>query len=175
MSQQQNVVFLHSRLSGYFMACVKRLTELYPVNAHIICYPVDTQEAPFQFSSTDNIHIHDRNRWSTTALTEQVREWQPEVIYCSGWHDKTYLHVCRQMKDKAPTLLTLDNQWKGTLKQYVAHCLGPWYLHRHFTHAWVPGIDQYEYARRLGFGHRQIKTGMYSADVDIFYLSLIHT
>ena len=42
------------------------------------------------------------------------------------------------------------------------------YFKRIFSHAWIPGIYQYEYARRLGFSKSVISTGMYSADLPRF-------
>jgi glycosyltransferase involved in cell wall biosynthesis len=42
------------------------------------------------------------------------------------------------------------------------------YLRRHFSHAWVAGAMQFEYARRLGFDKAEIVFDLYSADLNLF-------
>jgi glycosyltransferase involved in cell wall biosynthesis len=43
------------------------------------------------------------------------------------------------------------------------------YFSRYFSHAWVAGSYQYEYARRLGFEKNQIIYDLYSADINLFH------
>ena len=61
--------------------------------------------------------------------------------------------------------MTLDNHWTGHIKQQIATLISPFWLKRKFTHAWVPGKPQTEFARRLGF--KSIETGFYCADVNL--------
>ena len=62
----------------------------------------------------------------------------------------------------------LDNQWKGSIKQRIATALSPAFLLKRFSHIWIPGKPQYEYAKRLGFKEQNIINGVYSADVNTF-------
>lgn len=64
--------------------------------------------------------------------------------------------------------MSMDNHWLGTARQQVMRLLAPWLLHRCFSHAWVPGRPQKEYALKLGFKADKIQTGFYSADVPLF-------
>ncbi|NNF01738.1 MAG: glycosyltransferase, partial [Bacteroidia bacterium] len=63
---------------------------------------------------------------------------------------------------------TFDNPWKGNIKQVVGTILAPLYFSKIFSHCWVPGKTQKEYALRLGFDEDKVFEGMYSADVDRF-------
>jgi glycosyltransferase involved in cell wall biosynthesis len=47
--------------------------------------------------------------------------------------------------------------------------VSPFKILNHFSHCWVPGSLQYEYALRLGFKKDQIATGAYSCDIDLFH------
>ncbi len=136
------------------------------VEVHVVRWPVN-KEAPFEFDIPEGVTIYDRTNYTNDGLLELVKEINPDKIITSGWIDKGYLKVCRQFKGKIPTVLTLDNHWFGNTKQQLMRLLAPFYIKRHFSHAWVPGEPQAVYARKLGFGNN-IHTGFYSADTNHF-------
>ncbi len=82
--------------------------------------------------------------------------------------DKDYLAVVKRFNKSIPTIIALDNHWRGDLKQIIAATISPFWLKRIFSHAWVPGNPQKEFAKKLGFSDSHIKTGFYSADVNFF-------
>ena len=45
------------------------------------------------------------------------KEIKPDIILVSGWLDNGYLKVARYFYGKIPTILTMDNIWKGSLRQ----------------------------------------------------------
>jgi glycosyltransferase involved in cell wall biosynthesis len=162
-----NILFLYSELAGYSIACMKKVIELYPnVKIIVIRWPVN-KEAPFQFDF-GAIEVHEKNTFSEEQLITFVKEINPTLIVCSGWMDKTYVKICQIYKGKIPTVLTLDNHWRGDLKQRLAQVLSPFFIKSRFSHAWVPGEKQYVYAKKLGFKGDKVKKGFYSADVDLF-------
>jgi glycosyltransferase involved in cell wall biosynthesis len=162
-----NIVFLYTELAGYSIACMKKAIELYP-NTHItvIRWPIN-KEAPFQFDF-EGIQVREKNEFNANELVDFVREQLPSIIVCSGWMDKEYVGICKQFKNKIPTVLALDNQWTGSVKQQIAKLVSPFLLKNKFSHVWVPGQKQFDYARKLGFKKNTIHKGFYSADVDLF-------
>lgn len=166
--EKKKIVFLYSEIATYFLACVEKLAENFAVEIHIVRWPVN-KEAPFEFKRSPAIKMYNRSDYETTDKLEQlVASIQPQVIYCSGWMDKGYLHVCKQYRFNIPVIVGFDNQWKGTFKQWIAVLLSPFKIRNHFSHCWVPGELQYSYALRLGFPKSNILTGFYSCDVDFF-------
>ena len=165
-----NIVFLYTEIAPYFLACCKKLAEKPGVNVHIIRYPVNS-EAPFRFNETNNkIVLYDRKNYSGEQLAELVKDLNPSVLICSGWVDRDYLKICKTFYGKIPTVLTMDTHWRGNIKQRVATIVGPFYLGKRFSRAWVPGNIQKEYALKLGFKEDQIRQGFYSADTEYFSL-----
>jgi len=160
------ILFLYTELAGYFEACIRELNTR-DVEIHIVKWPVN-KEAPFKFSFPEEVNIYDRSDYDTPGLIRLSKNISPDLIISSGWVDKGYLKVCKTFKGKIPVVLTMDNQWHGTLKQYVARLVAPFTLLHTFSHVWVPGKPQKEYALRLGFNSDRIRTGFYSADVDRF-------
>ena len=159
------VLFLYYELAGYNVACFKKLTELFPVEVHVVRKPHDPH-APFDFKDHDDIHYYQRNSFTALQLIELAESLNPAFIFCSGWMEKDYLNTCRHFRGKIPTVLGLDNSWEGTFKQFVFTALSPLYLKRYFSHVWVPGLPQEQYAMKLGFKPYQIFTGFYAANVE---------
>lgn len=161
------ILFLYSELAGYFIACLKKLKELYDVEVHVIHWSVN-KEAPFDFYFPSTIYFYDRNSLDEKELFEIVSNISPDIIFCAGWRDRVYLKIIRLLKNKVTSAICLDNQWSGSTKQRLAAIISRVTLLKIFTYCWVSGMKQHEYARHLGFKEKKIITGFYSADVDYF-------
>jgi glycosyltransferase involved in cell wall biosynthesis len=160
-------LFLYTEIADYFLASCNALIQK-GVEVHVVRWPVN-KEAPFQFVYPDGMNVYERTNFDDDALLELVQKINPSIIICSGWVDKGYLKICKKYKQKINTVLTLDNHWRGDLKQRIAAFISPFYLKSRFSKCWVPGSLQFEYARKLGFKKKQIETGFYSCDFDLFF------
>ena len=165
--EKKKIVFLYTEIAEYFLASCKALISL-GVEVHVVRFPLN-KEAPFQFSFPEGMQVYERSDFDNQQLINLISELKPSVIICSGWTDKGYLNVCKVFKSKIPTVLTLDNHWRGDLKQQILKWLSPFYLHTRFSHCWVPGSLQEKYAQQLGFKKNQILSGFYSCDFHFFY------
>lgn len=161
----KKVLFLYTELAEYFVVCAKELAK--SAEVHIVRWPVN-KDAPFQFNVPDSIKIYNRNEYDHISIKQLINLISPDVIVCSGWLDKGYLKAVSGYKNKIPVILTLDNQWTGSIKQMLATNIGKYFLLRKFTHVWVPGPRQEKYASKLGFKQENILTGFYSADHNLF-------
>lgn len=159
-------LFLYTELAGYTLACVKAL-EKYADEILIVRYPVNN-EAPFSFDFSDSTVVLDRSKLSFEDLNTRCQTFNPDVVYVSGWIDKEYLKVCKDLKLSRPVVVGFDNQWNGGMKQRLAGTFSQFFVKKYFTHAWVPGQPQLKFAQQLGFKEDRILTGVYAADVDLF-------
>lgn len=160
------ILFLYTELAGYFLAGIRELAKE-DVDIHIVRWPVN-KEAPFKFDFPENVKIYERNEYSTQQLIDLTKTIAPSVIIGSGWIDKGYLKVCRHFKKKATTVMMMDNQWMGNYRQYMLCLLSRIKLHTAYSKVWVPGKPQKKYALKLGFKEKDIQSGFYSADVNLF-------
>lgn len=158
------VVFLYTEIAGYFLACVKELSK--KADVLVVRWPVN-KEAPFEFNDTNTVTLLDRKALSADNLFHQVKSFNPDILVCSGWIDKGYLKVAAAFKKSIPVIVSLDNHWKGSFRQRLAVMTSSFYLRKIFTHAWVPGAPQKQYAEKLGFG-QNILQNFYSADTSLF-------
>jgi glycosyltransferase involved in cell wall biosynthesis len=169
MSQTRHrVVFLYSELAGYFLACAKELGQHPEVESvDIVHWPLNP-EAPFQFSSTPQYTLHPKKNFNRGELKQFLAQINPTAIVCSGWMDADYNAMAKAYCKLIPVVLTLDNWWTGSLKQWLAVLSSPFFIRRHFNRAWVPGAPQQPFAEKLGFRDKKLATGFYCADPKLF-------
>lgn len=158
------IAFLYSELAGYFLACAEMLAK--DADVLIIHWPINA-EAPFQFNPSAQLQLLNKNEYSVQEIETKLIAFNPDKIVCNGWMDKDYLRFVRKMKGNIPIVLTLDNWWTGSWRQWLGVLSAPFFLKRSFTHAWVPGPKQVKFAKKLGFGKSTI-TGFYCADTALF-------
>lgn len=163
-----NFLFLYTELADYVVNCCKELSKKGKV--HIVRWPVN-KEAPFQFDFGSQLNIYDKNSYTNEQLAQLIEKINPSVIICSGWIDKDYLKLVKPYFRKIPTVITLDTKWNGSLKQHAASILSRAYITNRFSHIWVPGQAQVQYARKLGFSPDKIRTGFYCCDLEKFNTS----
>jgi glycosyltransferase involved in cell wall biosynthesis len=168
MKQNTTILILYSELAAYTISCLEAVLKKYAgVALHIVKWPVNN-EAPFVLKFSDHLKVYERNGYDETGLRKLADKIKPDLIICSGWIDKGYLGVCRVWKKRIPVVLTMDNKWNGSVRQWLGSVLSPFTVSRYFTDCWVPGIRQAEFAKRLGFKMKKIKSGFYCCDLDLF-------
>jgi glycosyltransferase involved in cell wall biosynthesis len=161
-------LFLYTEAAPYVLACLQRLAEGHGVEVHLVRWPVNA-EAPFAALEGGTIHDSIRDRSDDAGLFQRCMALSPDVVFVSGWVDKTYLRVARTLRAKGvPVVLCSDTAWRGDLRQWANVVLSRFWMKRTFSHAWVTGKAQAEYARYLGFPATHIRTGFYSADTALF-------
>ena len=162
-----NILFFYSEVAAYFLACAETLARDFGCEVHVVRWPVNP-EAPFSFRRYEGVTFHERQDHDAESLYALYQDLKPSLVYVSGWMDKGYLAVAQRIGREVPVVCGGDNHWRGDLRQRVATWISPWFLHRRFSHFFVPGLFQYEFARRLGFAPDRILTGMYAADTAAF-------
>lgn len=167
MENKKKIVFLYTELASYFLSCLDELLLDDNLEVHLVRWPLNS-EAPFDFKFNPLLNVYDRKSFKKGELENLIDNIQPDLIYSSGWVDKTYKRICKKYKNLIPVIVGMDNQWEGTFKQKLAAFLSPILIRRYFNKAWVAGNKQKYFALRLGFKETDILTGFYSADVNFF-------
>lgn len=153
-------------MAGYFIAAIKELASN-NTDVLVIHWPVKP-EAPFNFKTVEGVRFIEKKTDNLTKIKSEVESFGPNIIVTSGWMDKDYLKITKKYYSKIPTVVALDNHWFGTLKQRVLVTISKFWLKKIFSHAWVAGAPQAEYAQKLGFKSDVILKGYYTADVPFY-------
>jgi glycosyltransferase involved in cell wall biosynthesis len=165
--KNRRFLFLYTEIAGYTVACLKALKNA-GVDIAIVRWPVNP-EAPFQFDLTGIADDHFTEEFATeTALASFCQDFNPDVIYVSGWIDKKYLSAARAFKKKVPVVLGMDTPWTGSGRQRLGSLASRFILHPIFSHAFVAGSPQKTFARKLGFAQSNIIEGLYCADTTLY-------
>lgn len=124
---------------------------------------------PYRPPEVDGVTYYSRSAYDRRRLMDLVRDIDPDIVYVSGWMDRDYLSACRMLRRAGvPVVSGFDDQWTGTLRQRVASFMPDALRTLHFSHAWVFGPYQFEFAARLGFRKHETIFDCCSADLALF-------
>lgn len=155
---------LMSRLSDYMLHCMQAWHEATGVDIHIVRRDVDGA-APFQFDTVaTGLSLYRREDLDRSGLKDLARRLDPSLILCFGWADRDYLAMVRARPARCTAVMTMDNQWLGTARQYAGLLWSRIALSTLFDHVWVPGSRQQQFARKLGFAEERTHKGLYVAN-----------
>ena len=162
------ILYFYSELVGYQIPIFFEYTNKYNAHVHVVNWD-QNKIKPYTSPEISNVTYYKRSQFTTQGLIKLALELNPNIIYISGWMDWGYLCVGKVFRKRGiPVVTGFDDQWVGTLRQRTASFLSPAILPKYFSHAWVAGPYQYEYAKRLGFKNNNIIFNLLSGDTCLF-------
>ena len=163
-----NILYLYSEIGPYNIPIFRCLTEKHKAVIHVIHWD-HKRLKPYVPKPLPNVFYHARSHFSAKMIYQLACGVKPALIYVVGWMDIGYLPTAMLFKSKGvPVVVGFDDQWKGTLRQWVGKYVYKLFLSHCFSHAWVAGPIQYEFARQLGFQRNKIIFDMLSGDFELF-------
>ncbi len=162
------ILYMYTELMGYQIPILREYTQRYGAEVHVVHWD-HKKLTPYKPPVIDRLRYYNRSECNRKDLHAIAEDISPDLVFISGWQDRDYLSVARSLRKKRiPVVAGFDDQWKGTLRQMTASVSGPLLLGSFFSHAWVTGPYQYEFARNIGFKKPQIIFNCYSADLELF-------
>lgn len=161
------ILFLYSEMMPYMEAVLKELADHFGDQVAVISWD-QRKLTPYQTREHNRVVHSWRSKFSNTDLIEYIKDYSPDLIYVSGRMDKGYLKAIMGWKGKIPVISGSDNQWKGSIKYRIARLFSYYLYRQYFTHIWVPGPLQYEFARRMGFVEERIIPNLYAGNKELF-------
>ena len=162
------ILYLYAELMGYQIPILKEYVEQYNAEVHVVHWD-NKKLTPYKPPILDNVIYYNRSEYNKDQLKELAKSIEPEIVYISGWQDRGYLAVSYNLRKKGiPVVTGFDDQWRGTLKQCLGAILFPYTLKSFYSHAWVAGPYQFEYASRMGFKKNEIIFNLLSGNTSLF-------
>tara|TARA_B110000037_G_C17095772_1_gene495928 strand:+ start:711 stop:1751 length:1041 start_codon:yes stop_codon:yes gene_type:complete len=163
------IVFLYSELVGYLMPIFRLLISKYNFEVHVIHWDKEKKIKPYEPDHIKGVYYYPSSNFSKFQILNLCVTINPDIIYISGWMDKSYLHTAKYFKNLGIPIVTgFDDRWLGTLRQKIGAFIFPFLYKKYFSHAWVAGTEQYEFAKKLNFPNNKIIFNLLSANTDIF-------
>lgn len=166
--EKPKILFLSAHVQPFLLSGIHKLVTCFDAEVMVVSWP-QPSNYPLVLRSTENVRFLVKEESDFSTIQAAVLAFDPNIIYSAGWMDSDYLQLAQRLKNSGKkTVMGMDTQWTGAIKQRIHCMLAPWKLHNKFTHAWVPGHSQYEYARRLGFRQENILLRLLVPDTEVF-------
>lgn len=165
----KKLLVLYSSVQGYVWKQLTELVSRFGVEVFLVHWPI-SKDSPFVFSSQEGITCMASSEFATKKeLLNAAKEFGPDGVLISGRMDRDYLHIARHYRKKGyPVLSGIDNQWRNSLRQWLAIGFSWFSYRKYFSHLMPAGFYQWEYARRLGYRRSQLLMHCYSADTELY-------
>ncbi len=170
---KKRIVFLYSSLNGFVVSTLRALHESGRCQTIDIVHWNNTRTSgnAFQNSKEPFANFLGRSQFTDDCLIDFLERKCPDIIYISGWMDSGYLKALRRYRlvhKTNTTVCGIDDQWRGSARQW----LGKYYYRvmykKLFDRIWVAGAPQYHFARQLGYSDHEILFNLLSADSRLF-------
>jgi glycosyltransferase involved in cell wall biosynthesis len=162
------ILYLYTEIMGYSIATIKELIKS-GAEVHVVHWD-KKKISKYQVTKKFGVHFYSRSKYTVKDLLVLINQINPDITVMSGWMDKGYLVGAMKLRFKKKIVVVcFDDIWFNSIKQNFASFLGYIGIFSiFFSHAWVTGFLQFEYARRLGFKKKNIIYDLYSADTELF-------
>lgn len=162
------VLYLYAEVMGYTMCTIRELAQVFGCKVHVVHW--DRRKlTPYLHYPVEGVSFYDRSGYDEHTIEALALRLRPDIVVVSGWMDAGYWRALRAMRvGGVPVVIGFDDQWHSTARQLIGAMIMKRWRRRYFTHAWVAGPYQYEFARKLGFGKERIVWNLYSGDVALF-------
>jgi len=160
------ILYLYTEVMGYTLSTVKELINL-NYEVHIVNWDKN-QQVPMKLKKIEGLTFYPRSEYNYKDIINLGKKISPNMVVVSGWQDLGYLPAAFYFNSKnIPVIAGFDDQWKGSIRQKIA-ALFSFIIRKFFSHAWVSGLYQFEYAKKFGFKNNQIIYDLYSADINLY-------
>lgn len=168
-----NIIYLYTSVNGFVLSTLKALHDTGKVNdIHLIYRAKATTDGNrFSVEGAPWLKLIPRHTLSDSDLLDLLRSVRPQIVYVGGWVDKGYLRAVSRYRakgGKTQVVCGIDDQWKGSLRQYVGRIYFRLFYRKLLDYMWVSGKPQYHYAQRFGYEHENIICNLLSADTSLF-------
>jgi glycosyltransferase involved in cell wall biosynthesis len=162
-----HLLILYEELAWYFVNCLNSLAESKGVKILVFSKQINSI-APFKFNFIHpHVTIVYREDYTDETLLEHCRAFSPQMVYLGGWSYKPYIYLIKTLA-LPNTVIGFDNQYTGSLKQLLGSIYFRLRLKPYIKFAFVPGPQQVEFAKKIGFKNDCIEQGAYCCDTELF-------
>jgi len=160
------IIFLVIDYMPHQLISIKEILKYPKVEIHSFsCKNSDTIPIGIQ-----GLYSYKLSDYSKTNFLETLIELKPDLLVVAGWFISEYVWVAKKIRKLLliPVVTYSDTQWQGTWKQKINCLISHWYVKKAFSHIWIAGFYQYEYARKLGFAKNNIIYNSLSCNLELF-------
>lgn len=166
------ITILWSSLTSYSVAFFRELSLSQKCKIQLI-YQKAKNEAPYNhFDLSFCVQSLEDSSDIKNRLEKLVKIFNPNCVLMCSWNFSHYMQLCKKLrKEKVYIISAMDNQWQGTIKQWLGVITSKWFLKSSIDNFLVAGDRQANFARKLGYN--DVLYGLYAADIDKFSINRV--
>lgn len=156
---------LYSVFTGYNAAAFGTLATQLMHPIQIVSWEDSLHTQNLEGHKSGDVIFTSRGNFNFFEFVRLVKGNKANVVFLSGWMDKLYLLCALWARARGISVIVgIDTHWRNNIRQrFFAWIMRP--LSRlFFSHAFVAGAPQREYAVQLGIPESRIATGAYTCD-----------
>ncbi len=164
----KSIIYLYTEIMPYQVNIYRVLSSM-GFSLHVFYLDKHIQ-TPYNPPFIANVNYYQKSKYSKKGLLNFIQDINPCLMVVCGWFDKDYLLVSKKIRSRLriPVVCPIDTQFLSTPKQILGILVSKFYIKPCFSHMWVPGCRQYEFARLLGYSKKKILFNSLSADNKLF-------
>jgi glycosyltransferase involved in cell wall biosynthesis len=162
------ILYLYSELAPYNIPVIRQLVAEYRAEFHIVSWN-DDKLKPYEPPPIAGVRYYPRSEFTAAGILKLAKRLAPSLVYVSGWMDKDYLSTARHFRSTGvPVVCGFDDIWVASVRQRLGTLAYPLLYGSAFSHAWVAGPRQYQFAKRLGFSDQNTIFDLLTCDYPLF-------
>lgn len=162
--ERRKIIFFTPELSGYFLYNLEYLSHYFNVDIMVFYYE-NEKDAPYNLDKKDDIIFKSIEKNSANEIKKLSIAFDTDMIVISGWNNKLFRSIGKLFKSKKiPVVMSFDNIWKSTFKQYFFLFFGYRFIKSFSDYTWVSGYPQYFYTKKIGFKEDEIILNYYNGN-----------
>lgn len=164
------ILILYCEVMPYNVVAYKALVNSRDdVELDVISWGADKKLTPYAPPFIERVNYYTETDFDLAKLVDLFNKYRYPVIYICNRREKKYLNLALYAKKFGTTIIgQSDEQYYGSLKQFIVKSMSYFLYKRYFQYMVVPGYYQYEFMRYIGFRKSRILIGAYTADIDLF-------
>ena len=162
------ILYLYTELGPYNIPVIRELVAEYGAEVHVVLRDKGRLK-PYEPPGIAGARLYKRSDFTASGILALAKDISPSIVYVSGWMDKGYLPTARHFRSRGvPVVSGFDDLWVASARQRLGTIAFPLIYGSAFSHAWVAGPRQYEFAKRLGFPDKNVIFDMLTCDYPLF-------
>ena len=163
------ILFLYSEYVNYLDGLMRRLVEDHEATVHVVSWDKNLLK-PVNIPQIPRVTFQKSSDLSVDELVELIEDFDPVMVYISGWMDAGYLAAIKRARNRKSftTVCGFDDNWLGSFRQRLGAIYFRLSLRKYFDKAWIAGARQYHYVRQLGYADSDIAYNLLSCDTEKF-------
>lgn len=161
------ITILWASLASYTVAFFRELAIKNGCKLQLVYQPLkpDTPYNPFDLSFCQE--AFEDTVETRRSLEKRVKKFGPDVVLMSSWPYRHFMRLSKKLKNNGVYIIsTMDNQYKGTMKQRIGIAISPFFIKPSIDVFLVTGDRQADFAKKLGY--QEVMYGYGAAEVDQF-------